>query len=208
MSAEELAQLGDALREAETIGLPWDASGFRAFAKHSPGPEHRLTKLSPHLTAAIRLLLFTGCRLREILHLKWSQVDFERGMLFLPDSKTGRKPVVLAAAAVAVLQDLPRLGEYVIVGNDPGRPRHDLHRPWRAITARAGLGGLRIHDLRHSFAATGAGSGFSLPIIGRLLGHRNLETTSRYAHLGLSPLKIAADRIANELAEAIGAAAP
>ena len=204
LSAEELAQLGDALREAETVGLPWDASGSKAFPKHSPGPEHRLTKLSPHVTAAIRLLLFTGCRLREILHLKWTHVDFERGMLFLPDSKTGRKPVVLAAPAVAVLQDLPRMGEYVIVGNHLTRPRPDLQRPWRAIILRAGLHGLRIHDLRHSFAATGAGSGFSLPVIGKLLGHRNLETTSRYAHLAASPLKVAADRIANQLAEAMG----
>jgi integrase len=148
--------------------------------------------------------LFTGCRLREILQLKWAHVDFERGMLFLPDSKTGRKPVVLAAPAVAVLQELSRIGDYVIAGNDMKRPRHDLQRPWRAITARASLSGLRIHDLRHSFAATGAGSGFSLPIIGKLLGHRNLETTSRYAHLAASPLKVAADRIANDLAQAMG----
>ena len=204
LSAEELARLGDALREAETVGLPWDASGSKAFAKHSPGPEHRLTKLPPHVTAAIRLLLFTGCRLREILQLKWAHVDFERGMLFLPDSKTGRKPVVLAAPAVAVLQELSRIGDYVIAGNDMKRPRHDLQRPWRAITARASLSGLRIHDLRHSFAATGAGSGFSLPIIGKLLGHRNLETTSRYAHLAASPLKVAADRIASDLAQAMG----
>jgi integrase len=204
LSGEELARLGDALREAETVGLPWDASGSKAFAKHSPGPEHRLTKLPPHVTAAIRLLLFTGCRLREILQLKWAHVDFERGMLFLPDSKTGRKPVVLAAPAVAVLQELSRIGDYVIAGNDMKRPRHDLQRPWRAITARASLSGLRIHDLRHSFAATGAGSGFSLPIIGKLLGHRNLETTSRYAHLAASPLKVAADRIANDLAQAMG----
>jgi integrase len=204
LSAEELAELGDVLREAETVGLPWDADGSKAFAKHSPGPQHRRTKLSPHVTAAIRLLLFTGCRLREILHLKWEHVDFERGMLFLPDSKTGRKPVVLAAPAVAVLQDLARMGEYVIVGNDLRRPRHDLQRPWRAITQRAGLDGLRIHDLRHSFAAMGAGSGFSLPVIGKLLGHRNLETTNRYAHLGASPLKVAADRIANQLAKAMG----
>ena len=105
---------------------------------------------------------------------------------------------------MAVLQDLARMGEYVIVGNDLRRPRHDLQRPWRAITQRAGLDGLRIHDLRHSFAAMGAGSGFSLPVIGKLLGHRNLETTNRYAHLGASPLKVAADRIANQLAKAMG----
>jgi integrase len=204
LSTQELANLGDALREADTVGLPWDADGSRTFAKHSPGPTYRLTRLSPHVTAAIRLLLFTGCRLREILHLKWAQVDFERGMLFLADSKTGRKPVILAGPALAVLENLPRIGDYVIAGNNLDRPRHDLQRPWRAITQRAGLHGLRIHDLRHSFAATGAGSGLSLPVIGKLLGHRNVETTSRYAHLASSPLKVAADRIAKQLAEAIG----
>jgi hypothetical protein len=175
----------------------------------------RLHGCPPHVnrlkTANAKVVVSLKWSEREDLNLRplVSQIDvtsfdFERGMLFLPDSKTGRKPVVLAAPAVAVLQDLSRMGEYVVVGNDLRHPRHDLQRPWHAITARAGLGGLRIHDLRHSFAATGAGSGFSLPIIGKLLGHRNLETTNRYAHLGASPLKTAADRIANQLADAMG----
>src|SRR5262249_35209219 len=67
---------------------------------------------------AIRLLLFTGCRLREILHLKWEQVDLERGLLFLADSKTGRKTVILNAPALAVLAGLDRLGPYVLPGDD------------------------------------------------------------------------------------------
>src|SRR5690349_24297346 len=120
-------------------------------------------------------------------------------MLFLPDSKTGRKPVILGSAALDILSALPRIGECVVPGNNPDCPRHDLQRPWAAICKRADLQGLRIHDLRHSFAATGAASNFGLLVLGKLLGHRNVETTARYAHLAEHPLKVAADRIANEL---------
>jgi integrase len=204
LTAEELARLGDALREAETVGIPWDVDETRATAKHAPKPEYRRVKMPPPATAAIRLLLFTGCRLREILHLRWAEVDFDRAMLFLADSKTGRKPVVLSTAALAVLSGLPRLGQYAIPGISPNRPRHDLKKPWAAITKRAGLEGVRLHDLRHSFAAVGAGSGLGLPIIGKLLGHRNVETTARYAHLDRNPLRQAVNLIAEKISAAVG----
>jgi integrase len=122
------------------------------------------------------------------------------GMLFLPDGKTGRKPVVLSGAALAILDGLPRAGEYVIAGQRSDRARHDLKRPWEAIRRRAGLRPIRLHDLRHSFAATGAASNLGLPVIGKLLGHKRSETTSRYAHIAADPLKIAADAIASQLA--------
>ena len=125
-------------------------------------------------------------------------------MLFLPDSKTGRKPVVLSGAALAVLKTIPQTGDYVISGQNPERARYDLQRPWEAIRHRAGLGPMRLHDLRHSFAATGAASNFGLPVIGKLLGHRNAETTSRYAHVAADPLKFAADAIASDLASKMG----
>jgi integrase len=149
-------------------------------------------------------LLLTGCRLREILKLRWEEFDRERGMLFLPDSKTGRKPVILSGAALAILEGLPCAGEYVIAGQRPGRARHDLKRPWEAIRRHAGLRPIRLHDLRHSFAATGAASNLGLPIIGKLLGHKRAETTSRYAHIAADPLKIAADAIASQLAAKLG----
>jgi integrase len=208
LSLEEFGRLGEALREAETVGLPWDIDASKATAKHAPKPENRRVKLPLSITAAIRLLLFTGCRLREILHLQWSFVDFDREMLFLPDSKTGRKPVILSSAALAVLEALPRIGKYVVPGDNLFRPRHDLQRPWLALSKRAGLQGVRLHDLRHSFAAIGAGSGMGLPVIGKLLGHRNLETTSRYAHLDHHPLKIATNRIGEKLTTALGEASP
>jgi integrase len=203
LSSEELARLGDALREAETVGVPWVIDESSPKAKHVP-KDNRRTKVSPYATAALRLLLLTGCRLREILNLRWEEFDRERGMLLLPDSKTGRKPVILSSAAIAVLEGIPRAGDYVISGLRPEKARRDLKRPWEAIRQRAALGPIRLHDLRHTFAATGAGSNLGLPVIGKLLGHRRAETTSRYAHIAADPLKTAADAIASKLAAKMG----
>jgi integrase len=203
LSSEELARLGDALREAETVGVPWVIDESSPKAKHVP-KDNRRTKVSPYATAALRLLLLTGRRLREILNLRWEEFDRERGMLLLPDSKTGRKPVILSSAAIAVLEGIPRAGDYVISGLRPEKARRDLKRPWEAIRQRAALGPIRLHDLRHTFAATGAGSNLGLPVIGKLLGHRRAETTSRYAHIAADPLKTAADAIASKLAAKMG----
>ena len=164
LTGEELERLGSAIREAETIGIPWSVDESRPNAKHVPKAK-RFTKIAPSAAAALRLLLFTGCRLREILHLKWEHVDLERGCLFLPDSKSGRKTVILNAPALSVLKTLERVGPYVVPGDDSGSPRHDLKRPWDAVTKRAGLNGVRLHDLRHTYASFGASGGLGLPII-------------------------------------------
>jgi integrase len=125
--------------------------------------------------------------------------------LFLSDSKTGKKPVYLSAAALTVLAGLPRLvgNPYVIPGAKEGASRVDLHKPWAAVTRAAGLDGLRIHDLRHSFASVGAGRSLGLPILGRLLGHSQPTTTQRYAHLADDPVRSAANTIAAEIDEAM-----
>jgi integrase len=208
LGSDELKRLGDALREAETTGIPWAVDEGRPTAKHLPQPDKRLTVVSPFAVAAIRLLLFTGCRRGEVLNLRWEDVDFERGVAMLPDSKTGRKPVLLGAPALRVLADLPRVGPYVIAGDDPARPRADLKRPWDAIRKRAGLQGVRVHDLRHSFASIGAGAGLGLPVIGRLLGHTQPSTTARYAHLADDPLRRASEMISQSIAEAMGDGTP
>ncbi|CAN7700990.1 tyrosine-type recombinase/integrase [Mesorhizobium sp. LjNodule214] len=203
LSADEMARLGDALREAETIGIPHRPSD----SKHAPKEKNR-TIYGPHVTGAIRLLMLTGCRLREILHLRWAEYDEKRGLLLLPDSKTGRKTVVLSAAAQGVLDGLPRVGKFVIAGHSAGTdheaPRADLKKPWAAIAGRAQLSDVRLHDLRHTFASVGAGDGMSLPIIGKLLGHADAGTTQRYAHLHVDPVRAAADAIAGKIADAIG----
>ena len=210
LTTDELDRLGAAIVEAETVGIPW---ADKERSKHAPKkPENRRTKITPHAAAAIRLLVLTGARLREILHLRWSEVDLERGLLLLPDSKTGRKTIVLGSAALAVIADLDKIGEYVIAGqraasDDPGerdQPRSDLHRPWALVSKRAGLAGVRLHDLRHTFASYGAAGGLGLPVIGGLLGHADSKTTARYAHLGSDPLRRASEAISTEISEAMG----
>ena len=202
LTTHELERLGAAIREAETTGVPWDIDGTKPVSKHLQ-KTGRLTVISPFAAAAIRLLLFTGCRLREILDLKWSEVDFERGMLHLADSKTGRKSIVLSAPALSTIAALPRVGDYVIYGDSPTQPRSDLKRPWTVVTRRAGLMGLRLHDLRHSFASFGAAASLGLPIIGKLLGHASPATTARYAHLDNDPLRRATNTIGATIAAAL-----
>jgi integrase len=208
LTLSQLERLGNAIREATTTGIPYLVDETKAKVKHAPKPENRLTKIDPHAIAAVLLLIFTGARLREILHLKWQHVDFERGFLRLPDSKTGQKAIILNGPAVEVLATLPRVGAYVIAGQSAGgdneKPRADLKRPWKALAKRAGLEGVRIHDLRHTHASYGAGAGLGLPIIGKLLGHTQASTTQRYAHLDADPLRNASNRIGADIASAMG----
>jgi integrase len=207
LTTAELERLGATLRIAETEGLPWVVDMAKSNSKHTPKNQQR-TVLSAHVVAAVRLLMFTGARLREILNLEWGHVDLDRGLLLLPDSKTGAKTIVLAAPALAILQNLPRVGRYVIAGGTAGDedevPRTDIKNPWDSITRAADLKGLRLHDLRHTFASVGAGGGLGLPIIGALLGHADVKTTGRYAHLDASPMRIAADHIAAKIQTAMG----
>jgi integrase len=143
LTANELSLLGDVVREAETIGLPYEIDKSKQKAKHAPKENNWRTKIGPHAAAAIRLLILTGARLREILHLKWGHVDLDRGLLLLPDSKTGKKAIVLNAPARDVLATLPRAGGYVIAGQTAGagdeKPRSDLNRPWRDVIERTAL---------------------------------------------------------------------
>ena len=160
---------------------------------------------SRYAVAAFRLLLLTGCRLSEIQTLKWLHVDTEGGELHLPDSKTGAKTIHLGQSALQVLRDLPRLAEnpYVIVGKRNGSHLTDLQHPWRRVRAAAGLEGVRIHDLRHTFASGGLAVGEGLSMIGKLLGHTQIQTTARYAHLASDPMKAAANKISDRLASAL-----
>ena len=213
LTTAELERLGEALRDAETIGIPWDVDESDPNAKHIPKSGPQRTVLSPHAVAALRLLLLTGARAGEILNLRWSEIDFERGLLLLPDSKTGRKTIILNAPALAVLESIPRLGEFVIAGRGPAegqkeRPRSDLKKPWAAICRHARLEGLRLHDLRHSFASVGAGAGLGLPIVGKLLGHTEASTTQRYAHLDNDPLRRASNTIGEEIAAKLAGKKP
>lgn len=206
LNTAELERLGVALREAETVGLPWNTNDDAPGAKHLPkDANNRRTMLGPHAAAAIRLLILTGCRLREILDLRWQHVDLERGLLHLPDSKTGAKSVVLAAPAMEVLATVPVIDgcPFVIAGEKLDRPRSDLKRPWEMVTRAAKLEGVRLHDLRHTFASHGAAAGMGLTVVGRLLGHADVKTTNRYSHFDADPLRRAANAVGSALSAAL-----
>jgi len=134
-------------------------------------------------------------------HPEVENVDLERGLLLLPDSKTGRKVIVLNEDARKVLQELPpqKGNPYVICGHKKGQHLVNLQKPWRRIRKRAGLEDVRIHDLRHTFASLAARKGGSLPKIGALLGHSQIQTTLRYAHLIADDIRQLADAAGNEL---------
>lgn len=157
---------------------------------------------SPSAVTCVRLLILTGCRLGEIQTLKWSYLNLDARLAFLPDSKTGKKTLYLGAAAVELLKSLTRLkgNPFVIVGEVEGQHLTDMQRPWRRIRKAAGLQDVRLHDLRHTFASNGVALGEGLPIIGKLLGHSQPATTARYAHLAADPSLAAADKISANIA--------
>ncbi len=130
------------------------------------------------------------------------------GELRLPDTKTGGGAVPLAPSAVRLLTSLPRDGDNprVIAGRKPGSYLTDLQHPWRRIRARAGLDDVRIHDLRHSFASRALALGEGLPMIGKLLGHTQVQTTARYAHLARDTVKASAARIGDSIDRDLDAA--
>jgi len=148
--------------------------------------------------AAIKLLMLTGRRLTEVLTLEWQWIDLDARLMRLPDTKTGALTVSLNTSATALLRELREASvdaRFVIPGMVKGRALVNLQKPWRAVRALAKLDDVRLHDLRHTFASVGAGMGMSLPMLGRLLGHSQAATTSRYAHLAQAPVRSAADEI-------------
>ncbi len=154
---------------------------------------------------AIRLLLLTGCRKSEILNLRWDHVHLEAREMRLADGKTGPRRVQLSPAAAAALACIPRVegNPHVIPGMRPGSRMSDLQRPWMRIRDRAGLGDMRLHDCRHSFASRALALGESLPAISRLLGHSQMQTTARYAHLARDSVHEAAERISDRIERAL-----
>lgn len=163
----------------------------------------------PQAIGCLLLLAATGARKSEILKLEWSDVDLERRMIALADSKTGKKSIFLSGFAVEILQNLPRIdgNPYVIVGERAGGHFVGLQKVWQRLRKAAGLADVRIHDLRHDFASMAAASGASLLEIGALIGHRKVSTTARYAHLAADPLRELNERVGTKIAALDGSRA-
>ncbi|UWQ95544.1 tyrosine-type recombinase/integrase [Rhodobacteraceae bacterium M385] len=181
LSAAELRRLGQTLNALERDGLE-----------------------TVFVTSAFKLLILTGCRLGEIQYLEWSFVT--NRYLLLPDSKTGARRIPLPPAAQELLSALPRDpgNPFVIAGSIPNQPVTDLQKPWRRIRATADLEGVRIHDLRHTYASNAVANGMPIQMVGKLLGHTQIQTTMRYAHLADDPVMMAAEQNSASLAQALG----
>ena len=164
-------------------------------------PSERLA--SAHSAAAIRLLVLTGCRRNEILGLRWEDLDFEAGEMRLADSKTGARVAPLPPPAAKVLAGLSRVpgNPWVFPGKKKGTGQRNINDSWDRVRKRAGLEGVRLHDLRHIFASRALALGESLSMIGELLGHRKVQTTARYAHLARDSVRASTAKVA----ESIGA---
>lgn len=164
------------------------------------GAEINRSELPSSITA-IKLLLLTGCRLSEILTLKWEYIDIEHHRINFPDSKTGKKTIYISPYVIEVLGSIKqhKNNPYVIYDLKQGSHLTNLQTAWSRIRKKAKLDDVRLHDLRHSFASIGAASGLSLPIIGALLGHNHVQTTARYAHLIGDPLREAANLIGEKI---------
>ncbi len=174
LSPPELARLGDELLQAEARGV------------------------NPGAIACIRLLALSGMRRNEALSLRWSDIDFERGLANLSDSKTGAKAVTLGAPALDLLRSLPRMANspWVFPATKGKGYLLGLPKIWQKIRANAGLDAVRLHDLRHGFASAAVSGGQTLYVAGKLLGHAQARTTERYAHLADDPLRLAANMVA------------
>ena len=178
LTADEYRRLGDALDAAQADG-----------------------STMPSAIAAIRLLLLTGCRKNEIVTLRWDDVDRGARELRLSDTKTGPRRVPLTPAVEWVLDRIPRVegNPWVIAGRKPGTRLSNLDGAWQRLRDRAGLDDVRLHDCRHSYASRALALGEGLPAIGRLLGHRKVATTARYAHLARDTEKAAAAKVGGSI---------
>jgi len=179
MSNPEVDRLGIALKNLESRG-----------------------KVSTSAAAALRLLLLTGCRRNEILNLRWEDVDLEHDWLRLRDATTGARSISLSPTARQILTALPRQpgNPWVIAGRRPGTRLSNLNESWKVVRAEAGLNDVRIEDFRAYFVSTAVALGVSLTTIGKLLGHKQIQTTARYVQLARDSVKAAAESVAASLA--------
>ncbi len=157
---------------------------------------------------AIRLMLLTGARRGEALTARWEDFNLELGIWTKPSHHTKQKRtehVPLSAPAVQLLVSMKEANNgspYLFPGDVAGKPLQEIKGVWATLCKRAKIRDVRIHDLRHTYASHLVSSGMSLPIVGRLLGHTQPQTTARYAHLADDPLRQATNRFASIVAAA------
>ena len=157
----------------------------------------------------IRLLLYTGARKREVLDARWSEVDLQHAVLWVPPERSKSKrprPIALSHAAVGLIRALPREPDvpYLFFNPRTRKPPVSIFTAWDSIRHKVGLADLRLHDLRHSYASFLVNAGRSLYEVQRLLGHQDPKVTMRYAHLSQGAMVEAANVVADVLAQQRG----
>ena len=161
-------------------------------------------EITMHAAAGIKLALLTGARRSEICATRWGDIDWERKLIRLADSKTNApRTIFLNEMAIDILRSIPRVGTYVIAGGRNGAPYQALSQSWIIARKRRGLDDTRLHDLRHSYASAALAAGLPLASVGRLLGHKRASATERYAHLSAEHVQAAGDVVGAALAAAI-----
>ena len=212
---------GEVLRKMFTLAIGWGmrndnpASGFRRRIENERErfltPEE-IGRLAKALDAAkdqraagiIRLCMLTGARSGEVRQARFEQFNLDLGSWSKPAATTKQRkihriPISGDVAAIVRQRALlvPRGNPWLFPGDTPGQPVKDIRRFWIGIQTEAKLPDVRIHDLRHTFASLLVSGGASLEMIGKLLGHTQMQTTQRYAHLMDSPLRDGVNAVAN-----------
>src|SRR6185437_4502660 len=205
LSADELARLGAAIVEAETVGLPWrERAGAKA--KHRAKPENRRSPANAAALAVVKLLLFTGARVSEILGLGWADVDMPRATIALPSRKGGgRRPHPVSEVALEILAAQTRVVGSPWVFPAPTDPRRPLslsvlENAWQGLRAHAGLEDVRLHDLRHTAGTYVSQTGANAFAVRDFLRHKTLTMTGRYANRDADPIRAAAEAIGERIA--------
>ncbi|TXN05916.1 tyrosine-type recombinase/integrase [Methylobacterium sp. WL64] len=152
-----------------------------------------------NVASAVRLLLFTGARRGEVLAAMWEHFDLERGTWTKPRSNTKQKRehrVPLSSTALRLLVEMRATasGPYVFPAKGGATHLTDIKKAWATLCKTADIADCRLHDLRHTYASYLASAGYSLPVVGALLGHTQAQTTQRYAHLLDDPLREATEK--------------
>ena len=174
LSMQELGRIGSAMRQLKDVE-------------------------SKYILAAIKMLMLTGCRTGEILNLRWEQIDFQTQKMNLLDTKTGARSIHLSPASIDILHSLPSSEGYVFKSSIQDKKLTTLRHVWKKICRLAGINDVRVHDLRHTYASYAVSKGYSLPVVSKMLGHADIKTTQRYAHLMDDPVNQAIDKTSDML---------
>lgn len=162
-----------------------------------------------NLVNAVRLLLLTGCRLGELLALRWEHVDLRGGVLQIHDAKAGDRVHPIGALTMAFLANLPRSGKWVLSGMDPAKPlsKSTLEHAWIRMRTKAGLRDVRLHDLRHTVGTYAGQTGANAFLIRDKLGHKTLAMTGRYVNRDADPLRELSNKVEHRITAALSAGA-